>query len=64
MELIYPKSPYLSKVQCVDSAVTLETAGFYNLCFLTKKKKSNFSLPFLKFTVCPKLQLSPDVITV
>lgn len=33
MELIYPKSPYLSEVQRVDPAVTLEIAGLYNLGF-------------------------------
>lgn len=41
MELIYPKFPYLSELQHVDSAVMLEIAGFNNL----KKQNQNQNQP-------------------
>lgn len=59
MGLVYSKSPYLTQVQCVDSAVMLEIATIYNLDLMKKKK----SLPFLIFAVCTSLQLPSDVIT-
>lgn len=58
MELVYSKPPYLSEVQCVDSADMLEIATIYNPDFLKKREISLCLFAYLQSVlVCNCLQL-------